>query len=106
MSNAPRARQIDRTALTGNDGIVIVGVNGCYARVQVVAKFTGNATITITNPKESITLDTQTGVGQCVLGYLIDTTAKDMYNVISSTVTPYSYRAIIEYHRTTQEEGA
>jgi hypothetical protein len=100
-TNLPKPVQIDKTGLTANDAFVVSGVQGYYARVTVIAKYTGTATITITNPAESTTLDTQTSATQCILGYLIDNLTKDRYNVIASTVTPYAYRVIIEYHRTT-----
>jgi hypothetical protein len=104
VNNAPKPVQRDKTGLTANDAYLISGVQGYYASVKLIAKFSGTATISITDPATGTTLDSQTGDSQAVLGYLVDKLDRDRYNVVASTVTPYAYRVIIEYHRTTAQE--
>ncbi|WP_299077610.1 hypothetical protein [uncultured Paraglaciecola sp.] len=87
-------------------GFLVSGIQGFYADVMVIAQTQLGATVTATNPKTNEVYDTATGDVQIILRYFVENLSDNLYNVISSTIAPWSFQYFITYHRITGVQGA
>ena len=105
MVNAPKPVTGSQSITSGDGSFMVTGVEGFYADVMIIYSGAAIDTVTATNPKTGNVYDTATGNVQTTLRYFIDNLSDNLYNVISSTASTWSFKYFITYHRITGVQG-